>query len=309
MLLQSWPMLTFVQASSTPRTTRIAMITAAAILTAACGTTDVPGATNGDAGSHPAPSPGTDAAAAIDATTTGDDDSNPDAGGAPDSATFPGDDAADDATLQGTVSDAGVITGAPIIGQLLGLTKPCSGDAIVSKHTYLGDNGKPVDICKLNGAVYYTAKMAIDCDGKTTPHCPGTGADKDCCYYNDTSFHTPKGEPLSAEYDPYVVIPQDFFYPGLDQNNGGNIIAVIYHDQLEFAVFGDQGPTDLIGESSFRTAANLGINSSPASGGVDGDVTYIVFTGTGVQPTDLEDQTQIQKLGASLVKQLVSQNP
>ena len=306
-------MLTFVQALSTRVEARLAVIAVTAFFTAACGTTDVPAATNDDAGkgSHPTPTPGSDASTEIDATTSGGDDSNPDGGSALDTGAPSGDDdAAPDTGLQGTVSDAGVITGAPIIGQLLGLTKPCSGAAIASKHTYIGDNGKPVDICKLNGAVYYTAKMAIDCDGKTTPHCPGTGADKDCCYYNDTSFHTPKGEPLSAEYDPYVVIPQDFFYPGLDQNNGGNIIAVIYHNQLEFAVFGDQGPTDLIGEASFRTAANLGINSSPASGGVDGDVTYIVFTGTsGVQPTDLEDQAQIQKLGASLVQQLVSQNP
>jgi hypothetical protein len=180
---------------------------------------------------------------------------------------------------------------------------------VVSTHTYSANNGNPVDVCKLNGAVYYTAKMAIDCDGKTTPNCPGTGANKDCCYQSDTSFHNPQGQPLSAEYDPYVVIPQDFMYPGLDQNSGGNVIAVIYNNQLEYAVFGDQGPTDLIGEASYRTAANLGINPSPASGGVGGDVTYIVFVGTGTQPVDIENQAEIQQLGAMLTQSLIAKNP
>ncbi|HEY2517671.1 MAG TPA: glycoside hydrolase family 75 protein, partial [Polyangiaceae bacterium] len=195
-----------------------------------------------------------------------------------------------------------------LIPELLALTKACSGSDIVSAHTYSANNGAPVNVCKLNGAVYYTAKMAIDCDGRTTPNCPGTGANMDCCYQNDTSFHNLQDQPLAAEYDPYVVIPQDFSTPGLDQNNGGNVIAVLYKGQLEYAVFGDQGPTDLIGEASFRTAANLGINSSPASGGVDGDVTYIVFTSSNARPHDIESQPEIQSLGAQLAQQLVQSN-
>jgi hypothetical protein len=125
-------------------------------------------------------------------------------------------------------------------------------------------------------------------------------------YYNDTSFHNRQGQPLAAEITPYVVIPLDFMYPGLDQTNGGNVVAVIYNHQLEYAVFGDQGPTNLIGEASYSCAKNLGINPSPATGGVGGGVTYIVFVGPGTQPSDIENQQETQQLGASLAQELVN---
>jgi hypothetical protein len=165
------------------------------------------------------------------------------------------------------------------------------------------------NICKLNGAVYFTADMDIDCDGRMTTHCPGTGADKDCCYQNDTSFHNKQGQPLASENTPYVVIPQDFMYPGLDTQNGGNVIAVIYNHQLEYAVFGDTGPTSIIGEASWSCANNLGINPSPAQGGAGSGVTYIVFVGNGTQGADIENNMETQQLGATLAQQLVTNNP
>jgi hypothetical protein len=133
----------------------------------------------------------------------------------------------------------------------------------------------------------------------------------DCCYQDETSFHGPNsasdkdGPQLASENTPYVVVPQDVKFPGLDQNNGGNIVAVIYNNQLEFGVFGDQGPTDIIGEASVRTANGLGIPPSPASGGVGSGVTYIVFVGAGSQPQDMENISQIQTLGAELVEALL----
>ncbi|HEV3032079.1 MAG TPA: glycoside hydrolase family 75 protein, partial [Polyangia bacterium] len=167
----------------------------------------------------------------------------------------------------------------------------------------------------IGGAIYFTADMDIDCDGLMTTHCPGTGADMDCCYQNQTSFSGPNsasnvnGKELASENTPYVVIPQDVVFPGLDQTNGGNIIAVIYNNQLEFGVFGDQGPTNIIGEASVRTANGLGIPPSPATGGVGGGVTYIVFVGTGSQPADMENIPQIQSLGAHLTESLLQNNP
>jgi hypothetical protein len=224
------------------------------------------------------------------------------------------------------VNDAGTITGAPIIGQLLNLTKNCSTtNAIPNSHTYKNDDGTSASICSLKGgtgnaggAIYFTADMDIDCDGIQTTHCPGTGADKDCCWQNQTSFYgpnsaenmeTPPLKSLAAENTPYVVIPQDVSFPGLDQQKGGNIIAVIYNNQLEFAVFGDQGPTTLIGEASYRTAAGVGINPSPARGGAPGGVTYIVFVGDGSQPVDMENLAEVQALGTKLAEALVANNP
>jgi hypothetical protein len=180
------------------------------------------------------------------------------------------------------------------------------------------DNGTATSICALKGAIYFTADMDIDCDGIMTTHCPGTGADKDCCWQNQTSFHGPNSgydtenpplKSLASENTPYVVIPGDVVYPGLDQRNGGNIVAVIYNNQLEFAVFGDQGPNNIIGEASVRTANGLGIPPNPASGGVGAGVTYIAFVGTGSQPSDMENLTEIQTLGAKLVQRLIANNP
>jgi hypothetical protein len=227
------------------------------------------------------------------------------------------------AGLGGSTNTLGTISGSPVIAQLLALTKNCTtANQIPNSHTYKLDNGMTTSICSLKGgtgnvggAIYYTADMDIDCDGITTAHCPGTGADMDCCYQDQTSFHGPNsmsnkdGMSLASENTPYVVIPQDVKFPGLDQNNGGNIIAVIYNSQLEFGVFGDQGPTDIIGEASVRTANGLGIPASPATGGVGGGVTYIVFVGTGSTPADMENIPQIQSLGATLTESLLQNNP
>jgi Fungal chitosanase of glycosyl hydrolase group 75 len=227
------------------------------------------------------------------------------------------------AGLGGSTNDLGTISGSPVIAQLLALTKNCTtANQIPNSHTYKLDNGTTTSICSLKGgtgnvggAIYYTADMDIDCDGITTAHCPGTGADMDCCYQDQTSFHGPNsmsnkdGTSLASENTPYVVIPQDVKFPGLDQNNGGNIIAVIYDNQLEFGVFGDQGPSDIIGEASVRTANGLGIPASPATGGVGGGVTYIVFVGTGSTPADMENIPQIQSLGATLTESLLQNNP
>ena len=224
--------------------------------------------------------------------------------------------------LGGSTNDLGTITGSPVIAQLLALTKNCTtANQIPNSHTYKLDDGSTTSICSLKGgtgnaggAIFYTADMDIDCDGITTAHCPGTGADMDCCYQDQTSFHGPNsmsnkdGTSLASENTPYVVVPQDVKFPGLDQNNGGNIVAVIYNNQLEFGVFGDQGPSTIIGEASVRTANGLGIPASPATGGVGGGVTYIVFVGTGSQPSDMENISQIQSLGASLTEALLSNN-
>ena len=232
--------------------------------------------------------------------------------------------------LGGTTNALGAIAGSPAIPRLLALTKNCTAaNAIPSDPgNFVLDNGMVARVCSLKGgpgnaggAVYFTADMDIDCDGLTTAHCPGTGANMDPSYDNRTSFHGPhsasnaKGPSLASENTPYVVIPQEVVYPGLDQTNGGNIVAVIYSDQIEFAVFGDQIAAqpnqkgEAIGEASVRTANGLGIPSSPANGGVGGGVTYIAFVGTGSQPADMEDVAEIQRLGARLTESLLRNNP
>src|SRR5260370_39130124 len=142
------------------------------------------------------------------------------------------------------------VTG-PTVDQLLALTANCTSDNMVSDHTYPdpGSAENDVPICALNGAVYFDADMDIDCDGRAEAGCPGD----DPSYQPDTAFHNGNGDPLAARVTPYVGIPNDCQYPGLDTNNGGNVIAVIFGGQLQYAVFGDTGPTNLIGEASKAT--------------------------------------------------------
>lgn len=224
-----------------------------------------------------------------------------------------GSDAGVDTGIDSGHADAGVDSGSVDSGntggggnvtadQLLALTNGCT---VASSHSYAMDNGTQVNICKLNGAIFWKADMDIDCDGKTTAQC---NSSTDCCYYNDTSFHNLQDQPLTASTTPYIVIPTDFHYSGLDTNNGGNVTAVIYNGKLQWAVFGDTGPNDKIGEASYATAQKLGINPDPKVGGIDKGVTYITFVGTGTRPSNIEDQTETATLGQKLAKQLIQSN-
>jgi hypothetical protein len=193
-----------------------------------------------------------------------------------------------------------------IINGLLAKTAVCTKAHMVSKHTYPdpGSAVHNVPICALKGAVYFNSDMDIDCDGRAAGGCPGD----DPSYQNDTAFHNLNDQPLEAAVTPYVVIPEDFHYPGLDTDNGGNVVAVIYNHKLQYAVFGDTGPTDLIGESSYATANKLGIDPDPATGGVDRGVSYIVFVGNGSQPSNIEDQKETRTIGHNLAVALLKNN-
>jgi hypothetical protein len=199
--------------------------------------------------------------------------------------------------------------GAPstdLIAGLLALAKqPCAN--VVSAHTYALDDGSKVPICATTGAgttggaVFWTSDMDVDCDGKSTTEC---NVNTDCCYQDDTAFHNKSDQPLTASVTPYVVIPQDFKFTGL---NAGTLIAVIYNNQVTWAVWGDTGPTDIIGEASYATAKSLGINPDAKTGGIGGKVvTYIAFLGKQAVPKDIEDRTEANKLGPQLAQALLS---
>jgi Fungal chitosanase of glycosyl hydrolase group 75 len=227
--------------------------------------------------------------------------------------------------LGGTTNSYGTILGSPAAAKLVDLTKNCTAANKIASDTdkFQTDSGTVVHVCTLkggagnpSGAAYYTADMDIDCDGQKSTHCPGTGAEKDPSYFDETAFSGLDGKPLTAENTPYVVIPEEVKIPGLDQNgSGGNIVAVIYKGQIEFAVWGDTiayqsgDSSEPIGEASVRTAVGLGIPSSPASGGVGSGVTYIAFAGTDAQPKNLEDLAEVQALGQKLLLSLLQNNP
>ncbi|HET6708417.1 MAG TPA: glycoside hydrolase family 75 protein [Amycolatopsis sp.] len=192
-----------------------------------------------------------------------------------------------------TGSAQAAVEAGPSASQLIAKTQNCQQ---ISHGRYSHDEGgaATVPVCQANGAVFFTADMDIDCDGVRTTQC---NENTDCCFYPDTAFHTSTDQPLNAAQLPYVVLPQptstwDYHNYGID---GGSVVAVIYNNQVTYAVVGDTGPASIIGEASYATAVSLGIDPDPKTGGTEGPVTYVVFPNTHVNP--IESQANAVSLG------------
>ncbi|MEI2764086.1 MAG: glycoside hydrolase family 75 protein [Dermatophilaceae bacterium] len=102
--------------------------------------------------------------------------------------------------------------------------------------------------------------MDIDCDGKPSTVCNKSA---DPAFQPQTSATDSKGAFLDASELPYVVIPLpstrfDYAKAGLEL---GTVVAVIYDGKVEYGVFGDEGPDNIIGEASYAMAQLLGIRS------------------------------------------------
>jgi chitodextrinase len=194
--------------------------------------------------------------------------------------------------------------GAPTAAELLAKLGSCTQ---ASNGLFSTDSGgaATIPICRLNGALFWKADMDIDCDGVRTDVC---NEQRDPAFQADTSAHTSTGQPLNAKLLPYVVIPSasSRFNFGNFNIQLGAVVAVIFNNQVQYAVFGDTGPTGIIGEASFATAQSLGIDPDPATGGTDGPVWYIVFQGSNVSP--IEDHTRAVTLGQQLARQFVNSN-
>jgi hypothetical protein len=167
-----------------------------------------------------------------------------------------------------------------------------------SKGNYKSDDEKGVPanipIYKAGTAFTWTADMDVDCDGIAGKVCKKAN---DPWYQGRTSFKTSKGKWFSAEQTHYYVIPlwSDRFDYRKHGIKPGSIAAIIYKGKVLYAVFADEGPSNIIGEASYLTAKDLGINPDPKNGGTDGPVTYIVFPG--VVPSPVENNTAITNKG------------
>ena len=172
---------------------------------------------------------------------------------------------------------------------------------------YAPDHGGPedIDVCGLDGAVYWKADLDIDCDGVVSDVC---NWDTDPWFQDHTSATTSTGEWLDAASLPFVVLPQpshrwSFHAAGLDH---GNVIAVIYDGKLQFGVFGDQGPREIIGEASYRMAELLGIDPHPIDGGADSGAVYIAFPGDSGRVEIIEDHAEAVAVGQARVAELLA---
>ncbi|MGZ0149044.1 glycoside hydrolase family 75 protein [Kribbella sp. WER1] len=176
----------------------------------------------------------------------------------------------------------------------------------LSNGKYATDEDEPatVAVCKSGDAVHWTADLDIDCDGQQTTQC-NKSTDPD--FQNDTSFHQSDDQPLNSAGLPFIVVPLPsslWRYPD-SGITGGTVAAVVYQDKVAYAVVGDEGPTGIIGEGSYKLAQQLGINPDPSSGGVDGPVvTYILFPG--ITATPIENTADAVSKGEAAANAFVS---
>ncbi|MEU6476859.1 glycoside hydrolase family 75 protein [Streptomyces sp. NPDC047017] len=175
----------------------------------------------------------------------------------------------------------------------------------VSRGRYRSDAGAraAIPVCGLPGAVFWKADMDIDCDGRPTRHC---NRRTDPRYSSAAAYAQSDGRLLNAEHLPYIVLPApsrvwDHRRHGL---GGGSVAAVLYRGKVQYAVVGDTGPGDVIGEASYATARRLGIPADPNGGGACSGVTYIVFEHTRVGR--IEDHAAAVRQGRRLARRLVS---
>lgn len=166
---------------------------------------------------------------------------------------------------------------------------------------------KNVSMYSLTNAVFWTADMDIDCDGRETPAC---NKKNDPWFQNQLSC----GTDIAADETPYFVIP--IGKPANAKKRGieiGQVAAILYKSQVAYAVFLDEcGDPTLIGEASCATAKLLGIDPDPKTGGTDEPVTYIVFTGPTGRITDSKDYANHAKaveIGVRRARELLATQP
>ncbi|MFJ9411733.1 glycoside hydrolase family 75 protein [Streptomyces sp. NPDC101393] len=191
--------------------------------------------------------------------------------------------AAHPAAAQHTGIQEGTVDAADLLAEL----KDCSP---VSHGKYRTDEetSATVPVCGKRGAVFWKADLDVDCDGQVTSQC---NADTDPWFQDDTAFHQSDGRPLNAAKLPYVVVPSagdlwDYSSAGI---KGGGVAAVIHDNKVEYAVVGDTGPDQIIGEASYATAEGLGMDPNPESGGAESGVTYILFKNSKATPIESHD--------------------
>ena len=195
--------------------------------------------------------------------------------------------------------------GGPSAAELLAKTNGCNQISNGKYKTDEDSGSATVPVCDANGAVFWKADMDIDCDGQRTTQC---NENTDCCFQADTAFHQSNGQPLNAAKLPYIVVPSTSSIWKYTSSNlkGGGSCAVIFNGKVEYAVIGDTGPTQIIGEASYATAKDLGINPDPSNGGTDSGVTYICFKGSKVSP--IENHANATSTGQNLATQFVNNN-
>jgi hypothetical protein len=193
----------------------------------------------------------------------------------------------------------------PTAGGLLALLDPC---VAISNGRLAPASGRTRDVtvCGFGSAVYWKSELAVDCDGKRTDTCNSQTYPQ---YQVTTLGKDSAGNSLDAAAVPFVEVPRasttfDYHAAGLSM---GSVVAVIYKNQLSYAVIGQEQDTDTIGNASYAVATNLGINSDPVKGGLQSeDVTYIAFKGAANVAPALDDVNAAAALAEKAAADLIA---
>ncbi|MGC4940387.1 glycoside hydrolase family 75 protein [Kribbella sp. DT2] len=195
----------------------------------------------------------------------------------------------------------------PTAAQLKERAAGCETQLSSGKYAHDSGGTRSVAVCGSGNAVHWTADFDIDCDGQRTTQC---NENTDPSFQPNTSWNQSDGRPLNSAGLPFIVVPLpsstwDYRGAGI---GGATVAAVVYQDKVAYAVVGDQGPTGIVGEGSYKLAQQLGINPNPSTGGVSGAVvTYILFPGVTAAP--IENQPDALTKGESAATAFVSNTP
>lgn len=197
-----------------------------------------------------------------------------------------------------------------LAADLLELTSDC--DRLSGTQLFRTDAGRArtIEICKLEGAIWWRADADIDCDGGRSEPCTS-----DPWYQASTSSKDSTGQFIDSATVPHFVVPMSGsgFRPSdhgirTSWSAIGSAGAILYDGQLLFAPYADAGPRHVVGELSAAAADELGIPNHPVSGGVADGVTYIIFTGDDAYVSPIESRAAAESIGEELAQRLLENN-
>ena len=156
----------------------------------------------------------------------------------------------------------------------------------------------------------FDSALELDTDGFS-------GSEGDPTHQSQTSLRYADHHSLDANRVPFLVLPLPASWPARFGIALGDYAAVLFRGKLAFAVFGDQGPTNKLGEGSLQLLRELGEERLKPNGhiidaGTNPGVLTIVFPGSGAAQDRQDEATLLQAIhskGRSLFQTAGGQLP